>query len=355
MRISLAWPLLQGLGAVGLWLGVQVYGPTVALAVPNALDSAPFAGDPALEPLHRQIARLAERLGGRVGAAIVHVESGRAIALKGAERFSMASVYKLPIAIAILDMVDRGELDLTRKLTVKASDLRPGSPLAERRDAVGSVLSVRELIELVMIYSDNSASDLLFDLAGGGEAITKRLQTLKIAGLRVDRPELELLADGGGVRQLPAASDLTLERFERLLAAVPPAAREEAERQYRLDPRDTSTPEAIGRLLVRLQRGDILKPESNRLLLGIMERCATGVQRIPGNLPAGTIVAHKTGTNAGGNNDAGIITLPGKAGHLAVAVFVQTPGQPSAERERLIAEIARAGFDFFVGQGAAVR
>jgi beta-lactamase class A len=326
----------------------------VAWAVPGAVD-APPAGDLVLEPLGRQVTRLAERLGGRVGAAIVHVESGRTVTLKGAERFSMASVYKLPIAIAVLDRVDGGELNLERKLTVKASDLRPNSPLAERRDAVGSVLSVRELIELMMIYSDNSASDLLLSLAGGGEAVTRRLQTLKITGLRVDRPELELLADGGGVRQLPAASDLTLERFERLLAAVSPAAREEAQRQFQSDPRDTATPEAVGRLLVRLQRGDILKPESNRLLLGIMERCATGAKRIPGNLPSGTTVAHKTGTNPGGYNDAGIVTLPGKAGHLAVAVFVQAPGQPPAERERLIAEIARAGFDYFAGPGAAVR
>jgi beta-lactamase class A len=79
-----------------------------------------------------------------------------------------------------------------------------------------------------------------------------------------------------------------------------------------------------------------------------MRRCETGAARIKGILPPGTEVRHKTGTIGGTTNDVGIITLPGEAGHVALAVFVKSSRRPSTDVEPVIAQIARAVYDYFL-------
>ena len=101
-------------------------------------------------------------------------------------------------------------------------------------------------------------------------------------------------------------------------------------------------------LLQRLALGKALSPQNTGLLLDIMRRCDTGEGRLKGILPAGTIVMHKTGSMGGTTNDVGIIRLPGDAGHVAIAVFVKASDEPVAQRERKIAEIARAAHDYFL-------
>ena len=66
-----------------------------------------------------------------------------------------------------------------------------------------------------------------------------------------------------------------------------------------------------------------------------------------GQLPSGTPVAHKTGTMAAAVNDVGIVTLPDGAGHLAVAVYVNTLHRTTYRRERTIAQASRALHDYF--------
>jgi beta-lactamase class A len=133
-----------------------------------------------------------------------------------------------------------------------------------------------------------------------------------------------------------------------LAAAVKPEDRAAAAKRFDADPRDTSTPDAMARLLERIQRKDLLKQNSGELLLDILRRCKTGEARLKGLLPQGTVVAHKTGTIGGTTNDVGIITLPDGAGHVAIAVFVKASEKEIPARERAIAEVARAVHDFFL-------
>ena len=84
------------------------------------------------------------------------------------------------------------------------------------------------------------------------------------------------------------------------------------------------------------------------MLLPMMERCTTGPKRIRGRLPAGAIVADKTGTLAGSVNDVGYITLPEGRGHLAIVVFVKGSEAPPGTRETVIADIARLVYDYFL-------
>jgi beta-lactamase class A len=318
--------------------------------IPLALLWCAFAvADPNLPKLEREIERLAAAGGGVVGAAAIHVESGDRAALNPSERFPMASTYKVPIAVQLLHRVDRGEIKLDEMVTLRPADLHPGSgTLSDLFNKPGVALSVRNLLELMMLISDNSATDICLRLAGGPEAVNRRLGALGITGIRVDRPTLMLIMDAAGVGQLPPEEEWSPETFTRLLRAVSPEARDEARRRFEEDPRDTATPEGMARLLVRIQKKDCLAPDSGELLVDIMRRCRTGAARLRGMLPAGTAVANKTGTIARSTNDVGIISLPHGAGHVALAVFVKSSEKELAQRERAIAEIARAVHDYFV-------
>jgi beta-lactamase class A len=129
---------------------------------------------------------------------------------------------------------------------------------------------------------------------------------------------------------------------------VPEAEAKSAAAAFDKDPRDTATPDAMVELLAKIQHKSLHKPETAELLLDIMRRCQTGEHRLKGLLPDGAIVAHKTGTIGGTTNDVGILTLPGGAGHVAISVFVKESTKPVADRERVIAQIARAVHDFFL-------
>ena len=115
--------------------------------------------------------------------------------------------------------------------------------------------------------------------------------------------------------------------------------------------RNWAQPEAIVRLLRTFYERRGLLAQSRALLMQLMTEVNTGPHRIKGNLPAGTIVAHKTGTSgtskglARATNDVGLITLP-DGRHLAVAVFVSDSKATEEVREGAIAEIARAAYDW---------
>jgi beta-lactamase class A len=315
-----------------------------------AKPDANTIADVALRRLEREITRSAKSAGGTVGVSASHIESGRRIALNSNERFPMASTYKVPIAVQLLTRVDQGEITLDQMIELQPSDLHPGSgTLTPLLNKPGVVLSVRNLLELMLRVSDNSATDLLLRLAGGPEAVTARMKALGIGDMEISRPTLNLVADWAGIT-LPPEIEWTPELFRKLYEAATSESRKAAARKFETDPRDTSTPEAMVMLLERIYRGGLLKRESGALLIDIMERCRTGEARLKGILPAETAVAHKTGTIGGTTNDAGIITLPDDAGHVAIAVFVKSSEKEIAERERAIAQIARAVYDFFLYQ-----
>ena len=146
---------------------------------------APAAPDVSLARLEAELGRLAPAAGGAVGVAALHLESGRRVSLRPDERFPMASTYKVPLAVQLLWRVDRGEVGLADRLDLEAADLHPGSGLlTELFKAPGTALSVRNLLELTLRESDNSATDKLMAVAGGPAAVTARMRSLGLDGHR---------------------------------------------------------------------------------------------------------------------------------------------------------------------------
>jgi beta-lactamase class A len=283
-----------------------------------------------------------------MGFAALHIETGRRITLKSSERFPMASTYKLPIAIQLLMLVDEGKEQLDHIINLEPKDIRPGGvPLTDRFKFGESAVSIRDLLGMMMTVSDNTASDLILRLAGGPQAVTARMRSLGIEDMSIDRSTIEHVFDMFGL-PLPPESEWGPGRYVNVLTAVPADRQRAAAKEYLRDSRDTSTPDAMVSLLVHIYRKDLLKPKTAKLLLGIMRRCQTGDARLKGLLPAGTEVAHKTGTATGIVNDVGIITLPNGAGQIATVVFIKDSKLSVAGCEQSIAEVARSAYDYFL-------
>lgn len=269
------------------------------------------------DKLRAQIARIAADARGRVGASVLLIETGETVSINGDARFPMQSVYKLPIGMAALARVDAGALTLEQRVRVEPAEfVHPGqrSPLRDANPN-GAEVSVGELLRLAVSESDGTASDVLLRLAGGAPAVMKYLRGLGVNGVIVRDTEREIGRD-------PAV-------------------------QYR----NWATPAAAVGLLRALHEKRGLSEESRALLLRLMIETPTGLKRIKGRLPAGTVVAHKTGTSGtrdgvtAATNDIGIVTLP-DGRHLAVAVFVADARADQATREDVIAQIAQAAWEW---------
>jgi beta-lactamase class A len=321
------------------------------LLVASALFASTLAGaatDPALVRLEQQIEYVSHSTDGVAGVGAVHIETGRTVSLRGSEAFPMASAFKLPIAVQVLSLVDDGKLTLDQMVSLAPSDLHPYSRLTELFFHPGVSLSIANLLELAIVISDNSAADLLLREAGGPAAVTARMRSLGFGAIRLDRSVAQMISDWQGVKNLPPESQWTRDMWDKLYDAVPERDHMRARRTEMTDPRDTSTPDDMTKLLLRIWKRDMLTPENSRVLLDMMDRCQTGKSRIKGLLPQGTDVAHKTGSLGGVANDVGFITLPGDAGHIAISVFTKASNKPEEAAEKAIAEIARTIYDYFV-------
>ena len=312
------------------------------IAVLATAETAP----PSLES---KLARIAAEAGGVIGVAVQHLESNQSAGVRASDRFPMASVYKFPIAVTVLDAAAGGRLRLDSLVHVAASDLRTGaSPIAERHPAGEIDLRVEELLAGMLVESDNTATDVLLRLVGGPAAVTAHVRRLGCSDLRVDRTEVEILFDASGVRERPPPSTWTRSRLQAVASAVPKAERQRAAAAFRADRRDSTTPSDLVLLLGVVANGGALDAANRKRLFEWMESTTTGPNRLRGELPRGTPVAHKTGTIGTVVNDAGIITLPGDRGRVAIAVFTMNVPGGTPAAERAIARLGRAAYDHWM-------
>lgn len=295
-----------------------------------------------------------------LGVYVRDLDDGRSVSLHADERWYLASMVKLPVAIAVLQAVERGALTLQTRLVLRADDLVDGAGSTSRRP-VGTPVALRTLLEQMMIESDNTASDMLIGLVG-----LRAVQAV-LDGVAPDAfGRLTTLADVrrgvyGGLT--PAAERLAGHDFLRLkaqpgdaqrLALLPvllhvPAASlapidlDTAYARYYASGVNSGRLDAYGELLARLAEGRLLDAPRTAWLLDVMARARTGAQRIRAGLPAGTRFAHKTGTQRARTCDAGLATARTPDGPRRVVVAACTRGEASrAQAERLLKGVGRA-------------
>jgi beta-lactamase class A len=298
-----------------------------------------------------EIGRFGKAAKGTVGVAAIHLETGRRVVFHADEFFPMASTVKVAVAAKILDMVDRGQLSLASPIPVERSEPAPEGPLGDIHWRPGLSYPVSDLLEPMITKSDNTSTDVLYRVAGGPAAVHAYLQALGLKEIYPARTIRELLRD---VLSIPAPASPATSLADQFRRMSPKQASERRAKAYRAnpaydaDPRDQATPTAMLGLLCKIWLEDGVSRSARSILLAMMEQSTTGRKRIRGRLPAGTIVADKTGTLAGSVNDVGFMTMPDGMGHIAIVVFVNGSEAPPGTRETVIADIARLVYDYFL-------
>jgi beta-lactamase class A len=305
---------------------------------------APAAGPASVRA---EIAHISQAIDGVVGVAAWRLDgTGPRILVNADQQFPMASTFKVPIACTVLSQVDQGRLKLDQLIPVDPNMMVESEGLADTFRHPGVSVSVENLLELMLTVSDNTATDTLEKLVGGPAVVTQWVRSQGISGLRVDRDTAGLIRDFYGRPPGPSFPDSLAAGLK-----ANPNLEDKGDKPdpaFDDDPRDTATPVAMAELLQRIYTGKALSPASTNLLREIQERNTTGKARIRARLPDGTVVAEKTGTIGGTVNNVGVITLPGNAGKLIVAIFIKKSSKPVEDRERVIADIARALYDYYL-------
>lgn len=265
--------------------------------------------------LRDRIEQISQTAQGQVGVTATVLETGESVTLNGDQRFPMQSVYKFPIAMAVLAQVDQGNLQLDQRIRIEAGDIVQDSRILDE-NSQEMEFSLAELLQYMVSESDSTACDALLRLIGGPQRVTEYLRNLGVNDVVVANTENEI-------------------QFGQ-----------DAALQYR----NYATPDAAVNLLRTFHEGRGLSASSQALLRQWMVETATSPNRIKGLLPEGTVVAHKTGTSAtvdgmtAATNDVGIVSLP-NGQHLAIAVFVSDSTANNTIREEVIAKVARAAWD----------
>ena len=265
--------------------------------------------------LQKQIREIASDAHGKVSVACSLPKSSLNCDLDPHAHPPMQSVFKLPLAIAVLHQVKQGALTLDQPIRFLREDRIPHaySPLQDKYPEAGVDVPLRELLQMTVSLSDNVAADILLRIAHGPDAVGDYIASLGVKGFH--------LQDG-----------------ERAL-------HQEVSVQYR----NWFEPAGAVQLLRRISDDSPLTRVHTDLLLSWMEDSPL-TDRLKGDLPPGTRVAHKAGTSdvdngvAHATNDIGLITLP-DGRRLAIAVFVTDSVADEATRKKVIARIARAAYD----------
>jgi beta-lactamase class A len=240
------------------------------------------------------------------------------LSVNGDARLVLHSVMKFPIALAVLHWVDSGKLTLNQMIHIKKKDLpKTYSPLRDKYPKGNVDVSISDLLSYMVSLSDNDACDILLKVIGGPKTVQDYMLRLGIRGIAVRATEADMASS------------------------------------WELQYTNWCKPAEMTILLDKFYKGGILAKPTTDFLYKILTETTTGPHRIKGLLPAGTIVAHKTGTSptdaeglSPATNDVGIIVLPnGK--HLAISVFVCNSTDDETTREAIIAKIAKAAFDFY--------
>jgi len=329
--------------------------PTTMAAAKTGIAALPKLNLRHDTSLESQIAEIASLSQGRVGVSAVLLETGDAAELNADAQFPMQSVYKLPIAMAVLYASSQGKVSLGQQVNVKPSDfVRTGvrSPIRNQFPQ-GGVFTIRELLAQAISESDGTANDILLEQAGGPAGVMDYLDKLGVQNMFVKDSEKEIFKDW--------------------------------DTQYR----NSASPRATVELLRQLHSGAGIDADPRQELLYLMKSSGPGYRRLKHYLPKDIEVAHKTGTggtkavdvaNSASNvstigptprpsitprakftpspsaspiissatNDAGIIYLPnGK--HILIAVYVSDSTAPAFIREGTIAQIAKAVWDRWSG------
>ncbi|MFI0819943.1 class A beta-lactamase [Streptomyces sp. NPDC021098] len=269
-------------------------------STPAAASSAP-AAKPAAKPYSGELKALERRYDARLGIYAIDTGTGREVAYRDGERFGFHSTFKAISAAAVLRKYGLSGMD--KVITYSRDDLVDNSPITEKHVDTG--MTLRELCDAAVRYSDNTAANLMFDALGGPKALEREVRSVGDDVTRMDRVEPDLS------RWTPD------------------------------EKRDTTTPRALAKDLRTFALGDVLRTPERAQLTTWLKTNTTGDALIRAGVPKGWEVGDKTGSGFGygARNDIAVVWRPGAA-PLVMAVLTNRPGADDEHDDKLIADAA---------------
>lgn len=258
-----------------------------------------------------KLAEIEQRIGGRLGVALVDSDGKLLTSFRGDERFAMCSTFKAPLASALFAAHDAGRVDMYAEFALKLEDRVPYMPFVDKRLAENIPVSLNDLARAAVMTSDNAAANLILKAIGGPAGFTKFVRDQGDEVTRLDRIEPHL------------NSNLVN------------------------DTRDTSSPAAMARLMQVLAIKDATTSPGKLMLQKWLKDSKTGGARIRAGLPEGWPVGDKTGTAPGSTayNDVAII-WPSSGDKtikpVILVVYTDRPKAVAKEVNAAIADVAKA-------------
>lgn len=278
--------------------------PLVACGQSNATAASPTTSSSApaaTKPYTGELKALEREYDARLGLYAIDTGTGRQVAYRDGERFGFHSTFKALAAGAVLRKYSLSGMN--KLITYSRDDLVDNSPITEKHVDTG--MTLRELCDAAVRYSDNTAANLLFDAIGGPKALEREVRKV--------------------------GDDVTrMERIEPELSKWVPG-----------DTRDTTTPRALAKDLRAFALGDVLRKPERVQLTTWLKTNTTGDALIRAGVPKGWVVGDKTGSGFfyGARNDIAVVWRPGAA-PIVMAVLTNRGEKDDVHDDKLIAEAA---------------
>jgi beta-lactamase class A len=281
----------------------------------------------------------AESLQGKMGVSVKNLKTGESASINGDILFPTASTFKVPVLVEFYRQVETGRLNLDENIILRMEDKVPGSGILKELTP-GMTINFRDLLKLMMIVSDNTATDLVVREVGM-ENINKTLDELELKKTRVKKYCREILFDLVGVNE--PLKEMTIE----LWAEVSEGTDYNGSWSLGVEDNDVTTPDEMTRLLELIALGEAASKESCEAILEIMGKCQTGQYRIPKYLPTNELLLQrKTGSLPGIRNDVGVISRKETGERYILSCFTME-ADDVYDAEESIARVSENVFKYF--------
>jgi len=330
---------------------------------------------PELAKLRTEIVKVSKEVKGQLGFYMKHVESGKELAIDADKIFPLGSVFKIPLMVETFRQVDAGLLSMEEKLKLESKNMCIGSGILQYLTP-GIELTVRDLLTLMIVATDNTASEMLWKRVGI-QSVNMLIKDLGLAKTSIYLPWREgflLTMQKGPFKGLSSAeaartwkgmtdldrmkvlneidrdyADLSIEDFrneyERLYG-VKEGKKFKTQKEYDQVFDNLGTPREIGFILEKILKGEAVSKERSAEMLALLMRGQTG-SAIPQYLSEDIPVAAKAGITAGSVNNAGIIFVSSDS-HIVLCVFLKNLEEKSPDHAQMAeAKMARLVYDYF--------
>jgi beta-lactamase class A len=290
--------------------------------------------------LYNEIVKETKGFEKTLGVAVRHLGTGEEVSFNGDELFPTASVFKVPVIVELYRQVEAGKLRLDDKLVLKDSLKVPGSGILKELTE-GLDTSIRDLSRLMMILSDNTATDMLVEKVGK-ENVNATMRRLGLNNTIVVADCRDLLFDLVGENSLPD-EEKTLDLYLKLANN----GANKGSWSLGTERNDVTTPSEMNRLLTSIVEGRAAGRASCDAILETMGKCQTGEYRVPKYLPTEKVkMQRKTGSLPGIRNDVGVITILATGEKYCISCFAKDV-EDVYSAEEAISRISRNVYQYF--------